>query len=192
MAHFYQRKNLSSERNVFHHGLVKILIEFQLKQNGDSWEKFVKRNHFQVNSEAGLQSHFSEDETPDPVEDIVIPYPHVSPPQQNTVRVTRSQTVKFSFSPESCVFSEAPQVSSEASKKTIVSSLASECDPPVTTKNDDSISLVDFMNKRQGRKISRMFINKSRKTLKVSSPIQVEDEELITNQEVSSPQHVSS
>jgi hypothetical protein len=31
MAQFYQRKNLSSERNVFHHGLVKILVEFQLK-----------------------------------------------------------------------------------------------------------------------------------------------------------------
>jgi hypothetical protein len=51
-THFYQRKSLSSERNVFHHGLVKILIEFQLQQNGDSWDKFVKRNHFQVNSEA--------------------------------------------------------------------------------------------------------------------------------------------
>jgi hypothetical protein len=48
------------------------------------------------------------------------------------------------------------------------------------------------MNKRQGRKISRMFRNKSRKTSKASSPIQVEDEELVTNQEVSSPQHVSS
>jgi hypothetical protein len=37
-----------------------------------------------------------------------------------------------------------------------------------------------------------MFRNKSRKTSKASSPIQVEDEELVTNQEVSSPQHVSS
>jgi len=46
ITHFYQRKNLSSERNVFHHGLVKILIESQLKQNGDTWEDFVKRNHF--------------------------------------------------------------------------------------------------------------------------------------------------
>jgi hypothetical protein len=54
MEHFYHRKNLSSEINVFHHGLVKILIEFQLEKNGDSWEKFLKRNHFQVNSEVGL------------------------------------------------------------------------------------------------------------------------------------------
>ena len=37
-----------------------------------------------------------------------------------------------------------------------------------------------------------MFRNKSRKTSKPSSPIQVEDEELVTNKEVSSPQHVSS
>jgi hypothetical protein len=48
------------------------------------------------------------------------------------------------------------------------------------------------MNKRQGRKNSTMFKNKSRKTSKASSPIQVEDEDLVTNQEVSSPQHVSS
>jgi hypothetical protein len=108
------------------------------------------------------------------------------------VRVNRSQTIKFNLSLESCVFSEAPQASSEASKQTVVSLLASKYNPPVTTKNDDPINLVDFMNKRQGRKISRMFRNKSRKTSKASSPIQVEDEELVTNQEVSSPQHVSS
>jgi hypothetical protein len=28
MAHFYQRKSLSSKINLFHHDLVKILIEF--------------------------------------------------------------------------------------------------------------------------------------------------------------------
>jgi hypothetical protein len=116
-----------------------------------------------------------------------MPYPHASSPRQNTTRVTRSQTVKFNLSLESCVFSESPQASSEASNKTIVSSLSFECDPPITTKNDVSINLVDFMNKRQGRKISRMFINKSRKTSKASSPIHVEDEEWATNQEVSSP-----
>jgi hypothetical protein len=122
----------------------------------------------------------------------IFPYPQVFTPQQNTARVTRSQTVNFNFSPESCVFSEAPQVSFEDSKKTIVSSLASECDPPMTTKNNDSINLVDFMNKRKGRKISRMFRNKYRKNLKASSPIQVEDEELVTNREFSSTQHISS
>jgi hypothetical protein len=37
-----------------------------------------------------------------------------------------------------------------------------------------------------------MFRNKSRKTSKSSSPIQVKDEELVTNQKVSSPKHVSS
>jgi hypothetical protein len=87
------------------------------------------------------------------------------------MRVTHSQTARFNLSLELCVFSEAPQDSSEASNKTVVSSLASECDPPVTPKNDDSINLVDFMNKKQGRKISRIFRNKSRKNSKASSPI---------------------
>jgi hypothetical protein len=171
MTHFYQRKSLNSERKVFHHSLVKILIEFQLEQNGDSWEKFMKRNHFQVNSEVGSKFELSQEETQDHVEYFVLPYPNFSSPQQNIVRVTRNQTVKFNLSPQSCVFSEAPPNSSEASKQTVVSSLAFECDTPITTKNDDSINLVDFMNKRQGRKISRMFRNKSRKTSKSSSPI---------------------
>jgi hypothetical protein len=107
------------------------------------------------------------------------------------VRFTRNQTIKFRFSPESRVFIEAPHVSFEVSKKTIVSSLASKCNPPVTTKNDDSISLLNFMNKRKERKTSRMFRNKSRKNSKDSSPIQVEDEYLVINQEASSPKHIS-
>jgi hypothetical protein len=54
-------------------------------------------------------------------------------------------------------------------------------------KDDDSRKLVNFMKKLQGRKISRMLRNKSRKTANVNSPIQIEDEELVKNQEVSSP-----
>jgi len=63
------------------------------------------------------------------------------------MRVTCNQDLKFSLSPESCVFSEAPQVSSEASKKNIVSYLEYECEPRITKKNDDSISLFNFMDK---------------------------------------------
>jgi hypothetical protein len=48
------------------------------------------------------------------------------------------------------------------------------------------------MNKRQGRKISRMLRNKSRKNSNVSSPVQIEDEELVKNQEVSLPLNISS
>jgi len=80
----------------------------------------VKRNHFQVNSEADSQFHLAQEETPNLVEYFIPPYPHASSTMQNTTRVTRSQIVKFNLSPESCVFSEAPQDYSEASKKTII------------------------------------------------------------------------
>jgi hypothetical protein len=118
MAHFYQRKHLSSERNIFHHGLVKILIESQLKQNNDSWEEFIKRNHFQDNPESNLQTHNSEleFETLNPVEDNVLSHPQVFVSQQNVVRVTHSQSLRFNLKPESIILSEIPQVSSEASK----------------------------------------------------------------------------
>jgi len=32
---------------MYHHGLVKILVEYHLKGIGDTWEKFLIRNHFQ-------------------------------------------------------------------------------------------------------------------------------------------------
>jgi hypothetical protein len=73
----------------------------------------------------------------------------------------------------------------------VVSSLASECDtrenPLVFEKNDESKKLTNFMNKRQGRKISRMLINKYIKTSNVSYPFQIEDGEWVKNQEVPFP-----
>jgi len=32
---------------MYHHGLVKILVEFHLQNIGDNWESFLVRNHFQ-------------------------------------------------------------------------------------------------------------------------------------------------
>ena len=93
MAHFYQRKHLILEINIFHHGLVKILIESRLKQNNDSWEEFIKRNHFQYYPELNLQAHNSklEFETLNPVEDNVLSHPQVSVSQIFFEKVTHSQ-----------------------------------------------------------------------------------------------------
>jgi len=85
-----------------------------------------------------------------PVEDNVLSHPQVSFSQQNIVRVTRSQYLRLNLKPESIVLREKLQVSSEASKQTMVSSLAYECgkkeNPLVFEKNDDSMMLVNFMN----------------------------------------------
>jgi hypothetical protein len=80
MARFYQRDHLSSERNIFHHGLIRVLVEFQLKQNNDSWEEFVKRNHFLENSQSSLQTHDPElgFEPSNPVDDYGPSHPHIS------------------------------------------------------------------------------------------------------------------
>jgi hypothetical protein len=60
MAHFYQRDHLSSEINIFHHGLMRVLVEFQLNQNNDSWEEFVKINLFLEKSQSSLQTYDHE------------------------------------------------------------------------------------------------------------------------------------
>jgi len=42
---------------MYHHGLVKILVEFHLKSVGDTWEDFLVRNFFQNARESPEKSH---------------------------------------------------------------------------------------------------------------------------------------
>ena len=44
------------EPHLYHHGLIRILIEEQLKTKNDTWEKFLVRNHFQEVAEASSSS----------------------------------------------------------------------------------------------------------------------------------------
>ena len=47
MATNVQKKVESIETTLYHHGLVKILVEFHLRSVGDTWEDFLVRNFFQ-------------------------------------------------------------------------------------------------------------------------------------------------
>jgi hypothetical protein len=63
MEKFYQRGFGNPDRSLFHHGLIKILVECHLTQIGDSWENFTQRNNFsenpmQVNGSQELGSGF--------------------------------------------------------------------------------------------------------------------------------------
>jgi hypothetical protein len=46
MSMFYQRQNPNSESNIFHHGLIQVLVNAQLLKIGDSWKSFLVRNGF--------------------------------------------------------------------------------------------------------------------------------------------------
>lgn len=52
MCSIVQRNPRSIEPHLYHHGLVKILVEEQLKAKRDTWERFLVRNHFQEIGEA--------------------------------------------------------------------------------------------------------------------------------------------
>ena len=42
------QKNIDDVKpHLYHHGLIKILVENQLKKRKDTWEKFLVRNFFQ-------------------------------------------------------------------------------------------------------------------------------------------------
>lgn len=44
------------EPHLYHHGFIRILIEDQLKNNKDTWENFLIRNHFQEVTEASTSN----------------------------------------------------------------------------------------------------------------------------------------
>ena len=51
MACTYQTNVGDKERSLFHHGLIKILVSYQLGELGETWESFVMRNRVGGNGE---------------------------------------------------------------------------------------------------------------------------------------------
>jgi hypothetical protein len=46
MTKFYQRPSQNHETSLFHHGLIRTLVEFHLTSTGENWESFLVRNQF--------------------------------------------------------------------------------------------------------------------------------------------------
>ena len=51
MACTYQTNVGDKGRSLFHHGLIKILVSYQLAELGETWESFLMRNRFGGNEE---------------------------------------------------------------------------------------------------------------------------------------------
>ena len=56
MASNIQKRVQFLETTLYHHGLVKILIEHHLRKMGDNWEEFLVRNHFEEPKESPPES----------------------------------------------------------------------------------------------------------------------------------------
>ena len=54
MCSMAQRNPRNIEAYLCHHSLVKLLVEEQLKEKQDTWEKFLVRNHFEEPGETSI------------------------------------------------------------------------------------------------------------------------------------------
>ena len=54
MCSIAQRSPTNVEPHLYHHGLVNMLVEEQLKAKRDTWEKFLVRNHFEEAGETSV------------------------------------------------------------------------------------------------------------------------------------------
>lgn len=43
---FIQRWTKNVDRSMFHHSLVKMLVEARIEELNDKWDEFLLRNHF--------------------------------------------------------------------------------------------------------------------------------------------------
>ena len=57
MASNVQKKTQFIDATMYHHGIIKILIEFHLKSIGDTWENFLIRNHFKEAPESPTEDN---------------------------------------------------------------------------------------------------------------------------------------
>jgi hypothetical protein len=146
MEKFYQRDHLRSERNLFHHGLIRILIENHLSHINDSWDEFIKRNDFLETPELNPQTQgfkFGFESTDSKVDDDNN-LPQVSVSNQIPTRVTHNQTLNLNSKLKTMAFDTDKQVSFESSDQDVFSSLTSECskdaNSPVLKPSEDSRS----------------------------------------------------
>ena len=57
MSKRYQKQRLSSPQYVYHRGLIKILVQFQLSKKGKSWDEFFIVEYFQGMSSKKKMGH---------------------------------------------------------------------------------------------------------------------------------------
>lgn len=186
MAKFCRRDHLSSERNLFHHGLIRILVEFQLKKKNNSWESFISRNDFLENPKSTTQNR----DFTSKFKSIDSMVSQTSVSNCLSPRITRRQFIKFNLKSQSILESNnkkgsclqrsdskivEPTKQNEEVPSSPISDMNFETPISGPLKDTDKSQVVKA--KRQGRLICRKLRNKSRKVSNFDSPITIIDDE---------------
>jgi hypothetical protein len=58
MDKFYQKGFGNHDRRLFHHGLIRILVELKLSQLDETWEKFLQRKNFNASVQEKIEKEF--------------------------------------------------------------------------------------------------------------------------------------
>jgi len=97
MCSMAQRNPRNIEAYLCHHSLVKLLIEEQLKEKQDTWEKFLVRNHFEEPGESSIprksrrkrKESISETVQGQTVEEIEVyhPEPEIEPTEDSAQEI---------------------------------------------------------------------------------------------------------
>jgi hypothetical protein len=154
MSKFYQRQNPNPKSSLFHHGLIHILVNFQLVNTGDTWQSFLLRNGF-IPSQIDPDSHL-----PQGIEEPVFPNILSHSLQDFRVEVQIPKDSVFStsdpikFPPVTEITSKKHEFIPKRSLEEILSHLRSRS-PNIPGHSQPQNSVVNNKIKRKGKQIKQ-------------------------------------
>jgi hypothetical protein len=83
-------KHSQADTNLFHLGLIKLIVVYELRLHGDCWADFLSRNHFEELDPPQVDKLVVTETKPTPVPyNILLPKPEPDPPTSLPMAVTK-------------------------------------------------------------------------------------------------------
>jgi len=142
---------------LYHHGFIRILIEDQLKNNKDTWEKFLVRNHFQEVTEASASSS-----------------PRIPKGSRRTKRDVAAQDPPIVETQETTQEEEEERDKTKKQKKDKGKTIVQESYPsPEPSVEEDSQTLADRLSQLQAAALSKKKQKEKQSAQQKSTSVQV-------------------
>jgi hypothetical protein len=192
MSKHYKKWILNPLSSLFHHGIIQILLLSHLAEIGDTWEDFLCRNNFSL-PEKPVNSPLHSNINPNPCnpmtesQGVDLHRDHeLTEPIYVAMQNPLGQKPRYNFVPKKSLEEVVDVLKERVSHDPTIESTQGLHDKSTVKKNrkkkKHGNSDLSFINKRQGRLISRSLRNQQQEHLSSISVIEVDDH--LTNGEI--------
>jgi hypothetical protein len=170
MSKNYKKHSLNPLSSLFHHGLIRILLLSHLAQIGDTWEDFLCRNNFSL-PESIVNSPLHSNINPYPCNPMTKiqcvdshKYCELTKPISVAMQNPLGKKPRYNFVPRKLLEEVVDVLKERVSPAPTIETTQGFHEKPIVKKNHkkkkQGNSDLRFVNKRQGRLISRSLRNR--------------------------------